>query len=915
MESFYVDQNFISGTISTSLSNLIFLKYLALDQNLLSGIIPQTFQYFTKLVSLDLFGNVLTGSLPLALNTGSTLQVLDLADNLLSGKLPQTLFSTNRQLQAIIVNNNLFTGLIPAGAFNSPFLFSAILAVNCFSGTLPKAICSSNLLAQVIFDGLHSAPSCSDRALKHVKSSGLISKNNVHGHIPSCLLQHKHLSVLHLGGNSFSGSIPNVPISAAMTELVLSSNQLTGSIPDSIWQSNITKLDLSLNRLQGTLPSDMLPAAQSQVQSELSEISTFSSISNITVLVKLQVNQLAGTIPSWLQSLPSGDINLLEGNLFSCNADRSDLPANDPKAATYECGSDNTNYGLIAFGTALFFVGMTIFCYWYFCRGVSNSEFISTVKILASFCKHYGESEVKKLWEHIERAVYVIVGMWMLGMVVYGLLSLQFSIYADTYVWAVSAIYKLGMISSLLLGFIFAGAVFVGILLFSDDIHFNMKIITNERVLVNFKALDILIMVAAIMTNIVIVIAINGLYIYTAVSDDVDFSVFLFLAILLSLFKIAWNFFLLRSNQIIAEITDNTIVWLSLFNNLLAPLLAEMLVSPDCFLYVVTQAPLLQFSYKVVFCQQEITTHNIIQVCNLPVLLAQGYGTKMNVSITPPFHYSYQCSFSLIASYAFVFTFRYVISGLVEPMVRIWVVKNAKIDLLNAFLPMVWQTLIKMESAIGNADSFRNTIQIWQDHVVTGRYRTRIIAVFATDISMLLCFGALFPPLAVIIALSVLKDVMSIRLALGRYCEIMEAVQDESLKEQMVKVRESMDEEMLKAGAGIWNGVWYGMVMGTWIWGFVLFDTMASVEGVGKGLCVFVGMVCCPFFFVSIFWGLKRCLWKLLVHTQRPNGCVERDVGITSRRASVSMFNSILERQSLMEMIALETEPENVVQT
>jgi hypothetical protein len=117
---------------------------------------------------------------------------------------------------------------------------------------------------------------------------------------------------------------------------------------------------------------------------------------------------------------------------------------------------------------------------------------------------------------------------------------------------------------------------------------------------------------------------------------------------------------------------------------------------------------------------------------------------------------------------------------------------------------------------------------------------------------MLICFGALFPPLAVIIALSALKDVMSIRLALGRYCEIMEAVQDESLKEQMVKVRKSMDEEMLKAGAGIWNGVWYGMVMSTWIWGFVLFDTMASVEGVEKGFVVLIGIVCCPFIIFSI---------------------------------------------------------------
>jgi hypothetical protein len=42
------------------------------------------------------------------------------------------------------------------------------------------------------------------------------------------------------------------------------------------------------------------------------------------------------------------------------------------------------------------------------------------------------------------------------------------------------------------------------------------------------------------------------------------------------------------------------------------------------------------------------------------------------------------------------------------------------------------------------------------------------------------------------------------------------------------------------------------MVMGTWIWGFVLFDTMASEEGVGKGVCVLVGIVLCPFFVIGL---------------------------------------------------------------
>jgi hypothetical protein len=117
-------------------------------------------------------------------------------------------------------------------------------------------------------------------------------------------------------------------------------------------------------------------------------------------------------------------------------------------------------------------------------------------------------------------------------------------------------------------------------------------------------------------------------------------------------------------------------------------------------------------------------------------------------------------------------------------------------------------------------------------------------------------------------------------------------VQDESLKEQMVKVRESMDEEMLKAGAGIWNGVWYGMVISTWIWGFVLFDTMASVEGVGKGLCVFVGMVACPVMFYFLFTGLKRC---------NIHGLVRENQEVSNRTTLVEMKGSFITANPLRD--------------
>jgi hypothetical protein len=336
----------------------------------------------------------------------------------------------------------------------------------------------------------------------------------------------------------------------------------------------------------------------------------------------------------------------------------------------------------------------------------------------------------------------------------------------------------------------------------------------------------------------IIVIFINGLYVYLVVSGQYSFYFLLAIAVLLSLFKIAWNFILVRGSHFMETISDTT----CLFNNLLAPLLAEMFVSSDCFLYIVTSSPPLLFSYNVYLCQLE----SGIQVCSLQILSAQGYGTNVDVTIKPPFHYSYQCSFSLISSYAYVFIVRYIISGLLEAVVQIILIRYSVVETLN-LLPNIWQTIIYLQSNMEQIDQSKDRLQRWIHHVKSGRFRRRLVVYFTTDLSMLICFGALFPPLAIIIALSLLKDVASIRLALGRYCDIMDCMQEGSLRELMMDAKESMDEEALQAGTRIWNGVWYGVMMGTWIWGFVLFDTMASTEGVWKGFGLMIGMIICPY--------------------------------------------------------------------
>ncbi len=118
-----------------------------------------------------------------------------------------------------------------------------------------------------------------------------------------------------------------------------------------------------------------------------------------------------------------------------------------------------------------------------------------------------------------------------------------------------------------------------------------------------------------------------------------------------------------------------------------------------------------------------------------------------------------------------------------------------------------------------------------------------------TDLSVLICFGALFPPLALIVALSVLKDLMSIKLALGKYAMMKNALEDENLKTKMVYLETSMKTLWMKTDASIWNGVWHGMLRSALIWGFVLFDTLSSTVGVQNGLWVLILMTICPLCF------------------------------------------------------------------
>jgi hypothetical protein len=498
-------------------------------------------------------------------------------------------------------------------------LLSVVLASNCFEGVLPDTICHGQEMQQLILDGLHSATICTTKAMPYLPNSGLSSKHDVHGNLPACLLQLPNLTLLHIGGNSISGSIPNVPIPPNLNELVLASNEFTGMVPSFIWNSNITILDLSFNRLQGTLPSHMLPNGRSQ-----------TNINDSSTVIKLQVNQLAGNLPSFLQDL--SNINILEGNLFNCKTDRSDLPSHDPKVQSYNCGSNKTDYGLLGFGGVLVFLTIVFMT-------ISSYVRKDLKEWNQLFQTHYTGFEVSIIFKKLQFGVILLTSLCLVGMILFAILSVFSSSYPEVYVWTVSAIYKSGLVAAISMFFWFIVFVIWRAFGSHNQTTIPQPVLTLEgkhhTEIPSDKGRDIWAYVVSYMSliiNMVIMLSVNALYVTTTIKTNFTTKALVFITLGLSIFKIVWNYALVKESHRVIVLSDFTLLGACLFNNILAPLLAEMFASSDCFLYVITPAPSLSFDYHVYLCPTTAVFGDILP-CSFPSLIAEGEGTVHNSAI------------------------------------------------------------------------------------------------------------------------------------------------------------------------------------------------------------------------------------------------------------------------------------------
>lgn len=870
-------RNLLEGPIPASMGNFQLMTFIGLSYNSLSGALPEELGRMSRLSYMSLFNNRLSESIPSSFSGLASLISMQLQNNALSGSL-EDVFNPDVQyfLEEIQLSSNALTGQIPSAAFSLPSLQSFVSISNCFDGALPEAICSAQGLRTLDLDALHSASACRTK-LFETSISAYITQDAVHGTIPACIFQLPSLQTLHLSSNALTGSLPgDLVVSQSLLDLSLSYNKLTGSIPDGIQLRPWYNLDLSYNRLTGTLSDGFA----SQVPGSLA--------------LYLQYNKLSGILPAAV--IQAENVSVLQSSIFSCDVAHTDLPANDPYSDIYQCGSDTTNTPYYAWLACFVMATVVVLVALRWRVQIDKWLGISAQLQLARKWLTYTENSPPETspvddatdMMSLKHAFLVCrslcqVGLWCALYAVlilapaYIILTKYCGTHTYEYIWSVSIILLQGdtalavefvLLFLLAVMFLYLCVVYLrptaqaapraesralsilsarsstappdkvaaeSTLPAAEDMQSNLTT-PSEDAPSKYHTWTMYFLYVFI--NFTIVGIVNIYYVFLKLNSTPSFQ------LTISAFKVVWNGLIspiLSRHFLRPRSEHNTLeLFVALANTIAIPILAVVFVSPDCFYHAFVRESDITVTYSAYVCAVE----------DSPGHCAVNSAVQAIITFPPPYLYNYQCSYVFAEFYvpAFIYVCLFATFGI--PLVEVSLVflharavpGTCWFTFINTVTPRVLKPVTE------NATFPRNVLRPYFD-------ATQFVITQLTYLALLLTFGAVFPPLAFSLGVTMISTIVLTRAKVGRFLH-------NALIARLSGYEIAIEDECAGIG-GIYmlrRSVWMILNLCAIFYGLFMFDTIGTTTGFKGSFWVLVVVPFLPTILYSVYSLCVRCV-------------------------------------------------------